>query len=89
MYLGFVYKYDGAGWRQASEAKKYNPKTQAMEPLSEDQYDPLGLLSTDEKSKRALTKEQINRVADQFGVTHKQAWQDAHAQGYAVPSESN
>jgi len=50
-----------------------------------DQYDPLNLFSKEEKAKRTLKEEQIRGVADQFGVTYAEAWEDAKAQGYIVP----
>ena len=56
-----------------------------MDPWSDDQYDPLNLLSKEEKAKRVLTGEEIRRVADQFGVSYEEAAEEAKQQGYLVP----
>jgi hypothetical protein len=84
-YRGFTYRFNGTKWVKGAKALKYNEKTQGMDPLSEDQYDPLNLLSKEEKAKRTLKEEQIRNVAEQFGVTYAEAWEDAKAQGYMVP----
>lgn len=84
-YRGFTYRFNGTKWVKGAEALKYNEKNQGMDPLSEDQYDPLNLLSKEEKAKRTLKEEQIRSVAEQFGVTYAEAWEDAKAQGYIVP----
>ncbi len=63
---------------------KYNDKIQP-EPWSDDQYDPLNLLSKEERAKRILTVEQIQKVADQFGVLYEEALEEAKQQGYQVP----
>jgi hypothetical protein len=86
-YRGFTYRFNGTRWVKEAEALKYNEKTQGMDPLSEDQYDPLNLFSKKEKAMRTLKVEQIRSVADQFGVTYAEAWEDAKAQGYMVPPE--
>jgi len=70
---------------QRNRASKYNVQTGKLEPSSDDQYDPLNLLSKDEKAKRILTEGQIQQVATQFGVSYDEAWQDAKDQGYQVP----
>ena len=84
-YRGSSYIFNGKKWVKGANALKYDEKTSSMEPLSEDQYDPLNLFSKEEKAKTTLKEEQIRRVADQFGVTYDEAWEDARAQGYKVP----
>lgn len=84
-YLGFIYTFNGSKWIKGAKAESYNPKTQEMDPWSGDQYDPLGLLTKEEKAKRLLTKPEIQAVADKFGVTYQEALQDAKNQGYQVP----
>jgi hypothetical protein len=84
-YKGFTYTFNGEKWVKGNKAQKYNPQTQGMEPWSEDQYDPLNLFSKEEKAKRLLTVGQIRKVANQFGVSIEEAWEDAKAQGYQVP----
>lgn len=84
-YRGSSYKFNGTKWVKGANALKYNEKTKDMDPLSEDQYDPLNLLSKEEKAKRLLTMEEIRIVANQFGVSIEEAWEDAKAQGYQVP----
>jgi hypothetical protein len=86
-YRGFQYHFNGTEWVKGAKALKYNEKTTNMDPLSEDQYDPLGLFSKEEKAKRTLTEEQIRSVANRFGVTYAEAWEDAKAQGYRLPSQ--
>jgi hypothetical protein len=86
-YRGFTYRFNGTKWVKRAKALKYNQKGEGMEPLSEDQYDPLKLLSNEEKAKRTLTEEQIRSVANRFGVTYAEAWEDAKAQGYRVPPQ--
>jgi hypothetical protein len=86
-YRGFTYKFDGIKWVKGLKAFKYNPSTQGEDPWGDDQYDPLGLFSKEEKAKRTLTEEQIRSVASRFGVTYAEAWEDATAQGYRVPSQ--
>jgi len=84
-YLGFSYTFNGSRWVKGNKASKYNPKTGNEEPWSEDQYDPLNLLSKEEKSKRVLTVEEVQRVADQFGVSYEEAAEEAKQHGYQVP----
>lgn len=84
-YLGFTYTFDGTIWRKGSRARQYNSQTNELEPLSEDQYDPLGLFSKEEKARTTLAKAQIQAVAHQFGVTYQDALQEAKEQGYQVP----
>jgi hypothetical protein len=50
-YMGFIYAYDGTKWVKDAKATKYNSKMEP-EPWSDDQYDPLTLLSKEEKAKR-------------------------------------
>lgn len=85
-YRGFTYWFDGTKWVKGNKAEKYNDKTQQMEPWSDDQYDPLGLFTRDEKSKRVLAEAQIRSVANQFSVSYEDALQEAKQQGYKVPS---
>lgn len=84
-YLGFTYTFNGSKWIKGSKAQSYNRKTQALDPWSADQYDPLGLFSKEEKAKHLLTKPEIQAVADKFGVTYREALQDVKNQGYQVP----
>jgi hypothetical protein len=84
-YLGYTYTFDGTQWIKGSKARSYNPKTQDTDPWSADQYDPLGLLSSEEKHKRLLSVAQIQDVATKFGVSYQVALQDAKNQGYEVP----
>ena len=65
----------------------YNPQTKGLEPWSDDQYDPLSLFTKEEKGKRLLTEAQIRQVANQFSVSYEEAWEDAKAQGYQVPTK--
>ncbi len=83
-YRGFTYTFNGTKWVKGAKALRYNEKTQA-EPWSDDQYDPLNLFSKEEKAKRTLTVEQIQKVADQFGVSYEEAMEEAKQQGYQVP----
>lgn len=85
-YRGFTYMFDGSQWKKGSEASKFKTNGD-MEPWSDDHYDPLNLLSKEEKAKRLLTDAQISQVAHQFGVTYEEAWEDAKAQGYQVPTK--
>lgn len=84
-YMGFTYAYDGMKWVKGAKAVKYNSKMES-EPWSDDQYDPLKLFSKEQKAKRALTAEQIRKVADQFGVSFEEAAEEAKQQGYQVPA---
>ncbi len=84
-YRGFTYTFNGTKWVKGAKAQKYNPKTRGMEPWSDDQYDPLNLFSKEEKAKRILTLEEIQKVADQFGVSYEEALEEAKQQGYQVP----
>jgi hypothetical protein len=54
---------------------------------SEGQYDPLNLFSSEEKAKRTLTVEEIQRVASQFGVSYEEAAPEAKQHGYQVSSK--
>lgn len=85
-YRGFTYSFNGTKWVKGNKALMYNTQTQGMDPLSDDQYDPLKLFSKEEKAKRTLTEEQIRKVAEQFSVSYQEAWEDAKQQGYQVPS---
>jgi hypothetical protein len=86
-YRGFTYTYNGTTWVRGAKALKYNPRTEDLEPLSDDQYDPLNLFSKEEKAKRVLTSEEIQKVADQFGVRFEEAMEEAKQQGYRAPPE--
>lgn len=83
-YMGFTYTFNGTTWVKGNKFQNYNEKTHALEPWSEDQYDPLNLFSKEEKAKRTLTAEQIRRVAEQFGVSYQEAMEEAKQQGYQV-----
>jgi len=85
-YRGFTYRFDGTKWVKGAKALRFDEKTQE-EPWSDDQYDPLNLFSKEEKAKRTLTIEQIQRVADQFGVSFEEALEEAKQQGYRVPNK--
>ena len=85
-YLGYTYTFDGKSWHKGEKAQRYVESTGKIEPASDDQFDPLGLLTKTEKSKRLLTQEQIIRVAEKFGVSYEAVWADAKAQGYQVPA---
>jgi hypothetical protein len=85
-YKGFTYRFNGTKWVKGAKALKYNDKMQP-EPWSDDQYDPLNLFSKEEKAKRTLTIEQIQKVADQFGVSFEEALEEAKQQGYRVPNK--
>jgi hypothetical protein len=82
-YRGFTYRFDGRNWLKGTKALKWTPS--GLNPTSEDQYDPLGLLSKDEKAKRTLTETQIRVVAQRFGVSYEEAREEASQQGYQVP----
>ncbi|MGH9428487.1 MAG: hypothetical protein ACRD2L_19545 [Terriglobia bacterium] len=84
-YRGFTYRFNGTKWVKGAAAKKYNENTQGMDPWSDDQYDPLNLYSKEEKAKRILTEAQIRKVAELFGVSYEEAWEEAKQQGYQVP----
>jgi hypothetical protein len=84
-YRGYTYTFDGKRWNKGREAFNVPDLNANPQPLSEDQYDPLGLFSKGEKAKRLLTKEEIQRVAEEFSVSYEQAWEEAKAQGYQVP----
>jgi hypothetical protein len=83
-YSGFVYSFDGTKWVKGGQSLRYNPKTQGEEPKSDDQYDPLNLLTNEEKAKRVLKRDQILNVAKTFGVTYEEASEEARRQGYQV-----
>jgi hypothetical protein len=83
-YAGFTYSFNGTKWVKGAKALKYDEKIQPH-PWSDDQYDPLNLFSKEEKAKRTLTVDQIQKVADQFGVSYEEALEDAKQQGYQVP----
>lgn len=87
-YRGSSYSFNGKMWVKGAAALRYNEKTGNMDPNNEDQYDPLSLLSKDDKSKMKLRAEQIRAIANQFGVTYEEAWNDAKAQGYQVPPKN-
>jgi len=84
-YKGFMYRFDGTKWVKGGSAKKYNEKTQGMDTWSDDQYDPIGLFTKEEKAKTVLKREQILNVAKTFGVTYEEASEEAKQQGYQVP----
>jgi hypothetical protein len=84
-YMGYTYIFDGKGWKRGSKALRYNQSTSNMDPNSDDQYDPLGLLSKDEKAKRLLSEARIAGVAKQFSVTYAEALEEAKSHGYQVP----
>lgn len=86
-YMGFVYTFDGGKWVKGSEARKYNEKSKSMDKWSDDQYDPIGLWTKEEKSKRTLSKDQIQLVANQFEVSYEDAKAEAKEQGYLVPAD--
>jgi NACalpha-BTF3-like transcription factor len=85
-YRGSTYNFNGTKWVKGNKALMFNTKTQGMDPLSDDQYDPLKLYSKEEKAKRTLTEEQIRKVAEQFNVSYEEALEDAKQQGYQVPT---
>jgi hypothetical protein len=85
-YRGFTYTFNGTRWVKGNKATRFNEKLQE-EPWSDDQYDPLNLFSKEEKAKRTLTVEQIQKVADQFGVSYEEAAAEAKQHGYQVPSK--
>jgi hypothetical protein len=85
-YGGFTYTFNGAKWVKGQKALRFNEKSQE-EPWSEDQYDPLNLFSKEEKAKRTLTAEDIQRVASQFGVSYGEAAAEAKQHGYQVSSK--
>jgi hypothetical protein len=85
-YAGFTYSFNGTKWVKGAKALKYDEKIQPH-PWSDDQYDPLNLFSKEEKAKRTLTVDQIQKVADQFGVSYAEALEDAKQQGYQVPTK--
>jgi len=88
-YRGFTYKFNGTKWVKGAAATKFNSNMEP-EPWSDEQYDPLNLFSKEEKAKRILTVEEIQRVADQFGVSYEEAMEEAKQQGYQVsPSRQN
>jgi 2,4-dienoyl-CoA reductase-like NADH-dependent reductase (Old Yellow Enzyme family) len=84
-YRGFTFTFDGKRWNKGQEAFNVPDMNANPQALSEDQYDPLSRFSKAEKAKRILTKEEIQRIAEEFGVSYEQAWEDAKAQGYQVP----
>jgi hypothetical protein len=83
-YRGSTYIFNGTKWVKGNKALMFNTKTQGMDPLSDDQYDPLKLFSKEEKAKRTLTEEQIRNVAEQFSVSYGEASEEAKLQGYQV-----
>lgn len=85
VYRGFVYAFDGSKWKRGGRARRYDKGD--LKSWSDDQYDPLNLLSREEKAKRPLSETQIRQVANQFGVSYEEAWEDAKQQGYQVPSK--
>jgi hypothetical protein len=58
-----------------------------MEPLNDDQHDPLGLNSNEKNANRTLTKAQIQSVANQSGVSYEEAKEKARQQGYKAPAD--
>lgn len=82
-YRGFTYTFDGTKWVKGQQALKYDPAG-PLKPSSDDQYDPLGLFSREEKAKRTLTEAQVRQVAKQFGVSYEEASEEAAQQGYNV-----
>jgi hypothetical protein len=86
-YRGFTYSFDGQTWKKGQRARRWSAQTNDMEPWSDDQYDPLNILSKEEKAKRLLTEAQIRQVAQRFSVSYEEAWEDAKAQGYQVPTK--
>jgi hypothetical protein len=87
IYRGFTYTFDGSKWIKGGEALKYTAAGVQHGIWSDDQYDPLGIYSKEEKAKRSLSEEQIRKVAQQFGVSYDDAWDDAKSQGYRVPGK--
>jgi TPP-dependent pyruvate/acetoin dehydrogenase alpha subunit len=81
--MGFTYRYNGTKWVKGAKATRFNSKMEE-EPWSDDQYDPLKLLSKEEKAKKTLTPGEIRTVADQFGVSYEEAAEEARQQGYNV-----
>lgn len=86
-YRGYTYTFDGRHWKRGQKALKFDA-TGNTEPWGDDQYDPLGLFTKEEKSKRQLTEDQIRQIAEQFGVSYDEAVEDAKAQGYQVPPKN-
>src|SRR5271169_3418039 len=50
VYLGHTYTYDGKSWRRGAEALHYDSAGALVGPDSQDQYDPLGLFTKEEKA---------------------------------------
>jgi len=86
-YRGYTYTFDGRHWKKGQKALKFDANGNT-EPWGDDQYDPLGLFTKEEKNKRQLTEDQIRQVAEQFGVSYAEAVEDAKAQGYQVPPKN-
>ena len=85
-YRGFTYTFNGTKWVKGSKATRFNEKLEE-ELWSDDQYDPLNLFSKEQKAKRILTVDEIQKVADQFGVSYQEAAEEAKQHGYQVPSK--
>jgi hypothetical protein len=85
-YRGYTYTFDGKHWKKGQRALKFDANG-STEPWTDDQYDPMGVLTKEEKVKRLLTEVHVRHVAEQFGVTYEEALEDAKAQGYQVPSK--
>ena len=84
-YSGFFYYFDGTRWNKAEPARVYNSKTHKWEPRSDDQYDRVGLFIWSEKQRQLLRADQIQEVANTFGVSYDEAATEAKKQGYQVP----
>ena len=85
VYLGYNYAFDDNKWVKGSKAWIFNPKTQQLDPLSADPFDPVGLFTKKQKIQRMLSASEIQAIADQFGVSHQAALRGAKNQGRQVP----
>jgi hypothetical protein len=91
VYRGFIYRFDGTKWVKGGPIRHIDVDNPANgsgdQPYSDDQYDPLNLFSKEQKAKRLLTVDQIQAVANEFGVSYEEAREDARQQGYQVPAK--
>jgi hypothetical protein len=68
-------------WKNWPDIKKL----QSQSEKKFDPYDPLDLFSKEEKGKKTLTVEEIQRVAKQSGLSFQEAATEAKEHGYQVP----
>lgn len=71
-------------WKDWPDIKK----SQSEQTKKTDPYDPLDLFSKEEKVRKILTVEEIQRVAKQYGITYQEAAAEATQHGYQVPSSN-